>query len=344
MFKILGSSPAGARLSRIQQSPNYYNASFQNLTPTEVMLKSASMVKMMKDFINKPADNAPSSPLPSIKTNLLSLDDDKPVIVWFGHSSYFIQCRGLRILVDPVFSNNASPVSFFAKAFAGTNVYSADEFPSLDIILITHDHYDHLDYTSIKQLANKTTMFITSLGVGAHLASWGIDECKIVELDWWEQTIIKKEVELTATPARHFSGRVFKRGQTLWSSFVLQLYGHNIFIGADSGYDQHFKTIAAKFGRFDIAILETGQYGVNWPLIHTTPEEAVQVATDLQASVILPVHWGKFALALHPWSEPIERVLAAAQNTHLTITTPIIGEPVIVNHTYPSSRWWRGIK
>ena len=338
-LKTFGQKPGGKRLQKILNSPNYRDGSFQNLSVTEVMLKGASKTKMLGDFFRKPKDTTPLHELPSVKTNLHTLQHDAPVIVWFGHSSYFIKHNNFTVLVDPVFSGYASPVNFFGKAFKGTDIYTADDMPHIDMCIITHDHYDHLDYKTILQLKDKTTTFYTSLGVGSHLEYWGIDAEKIKEFDWWDTIVVTNDIKLTALPARHFSGRGFKRGETLWSSFALQLFGYNIYIGADSGYDTHFKTIGEKYGPFDIAILECGQYGANWPYIHMTPEQTVTAAIDLKAKALLPVHHSKFALAMHPWNEPLKRVVAAAEN-NITIATPIIGKPVIINKHYPSLQWW----
>jgi len=338
--KIFGKQPSGSRLERLQQSPNYVNGSFQNLSPTEVTLKSASYTKMIRDFLNKPKTTTPPGRLPSVKTDLGSIDDAQPVIVWFGHSSYLIQSRGIRILVDPVFSGNASPVSFFGKSFPGSDVYQVPDFGEIDLLLITHDHYDHLDYRTITQFIPKVKAFGTALGVGSHLEHWGVPAARITEFDWWDTRTIANDINLTAAPARHFSGRGLTRNKTLWTSFVLKIHGYTIYIGGDSGYDTHFKTIGDRYGPFDIVMLETGQYGDEWPYIHMFPEEVVEAASDLKAKVLLPVHWGKFALAYHAWNEPIQRVVKKATKEKLSVTTPRIGEPVIIGGVYPTARWW----
>ncbi|MDB5119983.1 MAG: putative Zn-dependent hydrolase of beta-lactamase fold protein [Sphingobacteriales bacterium] len=337
--KIFGKKPAGKVLYKLKRSPNYKNGAFQNLSPTEVTLKSTSILKMMKDFATKPKSAAPPVTLPSVKTDLTALKAASPTIVWFGHSSYLIKYEEQTILVDPVFSGNASPVSFFGKSFAGSDVYTPEDFPEIDIIILTHDHYDHLDYKTILKFKSKTKHFYTPLGVGEHLKHWGVAESKITELDWWQKTPIEKG-ELIATPARHFSGRGITRNNSLWSSFVLKLADYSIYIGSDSGYDSHFKEIGNLYGPFDIAILETGQYNTNWPYIHMMPEQAVQAAIDLGASVILPVHWAKFSLALHNWNEPIQRVIKTASDLNVKVTTPLIGEPIILKSSYPDKVWW----
>ena len=337
--KQFGKDPLGARLKQLQKSPNYRDGAFQNPMPTEMMLKDTSYPKLIWDSFNKPASVRPPQPLPSVKTDLKNLSQEQPVIVWFGHSSYLIKSKGFTLLIDPVLNGKASPVSFFGKPFEGSDIYSLQDFPSIDMVLLTHDHYDHLHYDSIKQLAPSVKHFCTSLGVGSHLEHWGVSPDRITEFDWWETKSIAG-LELTATPARHFSGRTFKRGTTLWSSFVLNLHGYKFFLGGDSGYGNHFKEIGLKHGPFDIAILECGQYGKSWPYIHMTPEETVLAAKDLNAKVLMPVHWAKFELAFHPWDEPVKRVVKAAGTTAQPITTPLIGEPVTLNSSYPDKTWW----
>lgn len=318
------------------KSPNFKNGTFHNLSPTEVMSKDASFLKILLRFFNKPKSVNPPRPLPSVKTDLLHLvASDNPVIVWFGHSSYLIHHKGLNILVDPVFSGHASPVPFMVKAFPGTDAFKVSDLPPIDILIITHNHYDHLDKGTLCQLKPKAVY--TALGVGKDLP---FAASLVTEMDWWDAASVLENVKLTATPARHFSGRGIKRGGSLWASFVLELPGgFKLYLGGDSGYDTHFKAIGDKFGPFDIAILETGQYNTDWPMIHMSPEEAVQAAQELKAKVLLPVHWGKFALALHPWNEPVIRTTAGALGK-VKVTTPRIGEPVILNVSYPADPWW----
>jgi L-ascorbate metabolism protein UlaG (beta-lactamase superfamily) len=340
LLSVLGKNPTGKRLERIKKSPHYSDGNFQNPEPTEVTLKGTSFFKMIKDYRNRPKTTAPPTTLPFVCTDLFALSSDKPTIVWFGHSSYLLKVKGFHILVDPVFSGNASPVSFFAKSFPGSDTYGVDDFPDIDAMIITHDHYDHLDYKTIRQFAAKTRHFFTSLGVGSHLEYWGISPDKITELDWGETAEIDREMTLTATPARHFSGRTMKRNSTLWSSFVWKTEGYSLFLGGDSGYGRHFKAIGDQYGPFDLAILECGQYGKNWPNIHMFPEETATASQDLQAKAFLPVHWGKFTLSLHEWNDPIRRVVKAAAEKGLVIATPLIGDPLTVGENYPRETWW----
>ncbi|HOZ86569.1 MAG TPA: MBL fold metallo-hydrolase [Bacteroidia bacterium] len=338
-LSIYGKLPSGERLKKIKASANYKNGSFQNLSKTNAMAEDASFFKTMREFFNKPKDVSPAASLPSVKTNLKAIAGDKPVIVWFGHSSYLIKINGQVILVDPVFSGNAAPVSFMVRAFKGADAYQVEDFPNIDILLLTHDHYDHLDYQTVKKLNGKVKKVVCSLGVGAHLEHWGYDHQIITELDWWE-TFSDKTLSLTAAPGRHFSGRGLKRGQSLWSAFILKTKDHNLFLGGDSGYDSHFKKIGETFGPFDLAILESGQYNKSWPNIHMMPEETVQASLDLRATLLLPVHWAKFGLAMHGWTEPIQRVLKEAKRLGVNVSTPMIGETLIVGEKYPEGAWW----
>jgi L-ascorbate metabolism protein UlaG (beta-lactamase superfamily) len=344
ILKTFGSNPSGKDVETIKTSPNYKDGVFQNLSHTESLVKGASILKIMWRFFNKPKNTAPPKPLPSIKTDLKSLSDDKTTIVWFGHSSYFIHINGINILVDPVLSGYASPFSFTGKSFKGSDIYTVDDMPNIDILIVTHDHYDHLDYKTVRKLASKTKNIYTSSGVGSHLRYWGIDAGIITEFDWWNSKQLSDDIEVIAAPARHFSGRSFTRNKTLWSSFILKAGDHRIYIGADSGYDSHFKTIGKKYGPFDIAILECGQYNEWWPYIHMMPEETVLASIDLRAKWLMPVHWGKFALGLHPWDEPIKRAVARAKELNVQVTTPMIGEPVILDSSYPNEQWWLTVK
>jgi L-ascorbate metabolism protein UlaG (beta-lactamase superfamily) len=278
--------------------------------------------------------------LPHVKTDLKSYYSKKPSIIWFGHSSYLVHADGINILVDPVFSGNASPSRFYVKAFKGADSYKPEAMPAIDALIITHNHYDHLDTGTVKALAPRTKKIVTPLGVGGSLKGRDPGQTEPMELDWWEETKINDHIQLVATPARHFSGRGLKRNQSLWASFVLIINGYKIFIGSDSGYDSHFREIGEKYGPFDIALLECGQYNVAWPYIHSMPEELITEGAELKAKMLMPVHWGKFALALHDWKEPIERFVTAAEAAKASYTTPMIGEPVVLYECYPKNRWW----
>ena len=337
---VTGKLPSGKHLERLKQSPNYNKAGFKNLSDTPMKPQDVSYWKMITEFMKKRKDSSPPFPIPFIKTDISKINSSSPVIVWFGHSSYFIRMEGKNFLVDPVFSGNAAPLSFMVKAFKGSNEYKAEDMPAIDYLILTHDHYDHLDYKTVRKLKNKVNHVYCSLGITSHLKHWGYNEHKITELDWWQSAILDNNLKLTAAPARHFSGRGFKRNQTLWSSFILQSSDHKLYLGGDSGYDSHFKEIGDKYGPFDIAILEAGQYNTMWPFIHMMPEETVQAAIDLRAKSLLPVHWGKFTLALHTWDDPIKRVIEKAGSLNMKVYTPKIGQPFIPGASFQSESWW----
>lgn len=341
---VFGKMPSGERLERIKKSPNYKDGQFQNLSYTPQLEEGYSMLGVMKDFLfNKPDNVSPKHALPSIKTDLKKLPLDSNLMVWFGHSTYFFILNGKTYLVDPVFSDNASPVPGSNKAFKGTDVYTAADLPAIDFLIISHDHFDHLDYPTIKQIKDKVSAVICGLGVGAHLEHWGYDATRIHELDWYEKEQLTDHVTITATPARHFSGRTFKRNYTLFCSYVLQSGDSKIFIGGDSGYDTHFKKIGDTYGPFDLAILENGQYNQAWHYIHTLPSEFPQVIADINAKNILPVHAGKFPLAMHHWKEPFEEAVKHEPAGH-RIMTPMIGEVIRLDDTTQVfSNWWEQV-
>jgi L-ascorbate metabolism protein UlaG (beta-lactamase superfamily) len=341
-----GKTPTGKRLEAIKSSPHFKNGSFQNLSYTPVMTKEANYFDIIANFIfNKHKRNKPIGKIPSVKTNLLNLDSTKDILVWFGHSSYFMQIDGKTVLVDPVFSGSAGPFSFMIKAFDGTDIYDANDIPEIDYLFITHDHWDHLDYESIIQLKQKVKKLICPLGVGEHLEYWGYDRNIIEEKDWYEEVLLDGGFLVNTLPARHFSGRGLTRNQSLWTAFVLQTPSMKVYIGGDSGYDNHFAKAGEKFGPFDLAILENGQSNPYWKYIHTSPEEVLQVAKDLRAKSVLPVHSSKFALALHDWDEPLKKITELNRNNDFRIITPMIGELVDLKDSAQSfSQWWVGIR
>ncbi len=342
---VFGKTAAGERLQLIKNSKHYKNGQFDNLSYTPQLTEGASMPKVMREFLfNKNKRNKPTDLIPSIRTNLKQLPNDKNILVWFGHSSYFIQLDGKTILVDPVFSGHASPVSFSTKSFKGSNTYSAADMPEIDYLFISHDHYDHMDYETLVQLKPKVKKVVTGLGVGAHLERWGYDANIIAERDWHEEVDLGDGFVVYTTPGRHFSGRSLKRNSTIWSSFVLASPIMKIFLGGDSGYDTHFATIGKKHGPFDLAILENGQYNQAWRYIHMLPEEVVMAAKDLGAKVLLPVHWAKFSLGLHAWDEPIKRVTKEATIKGQPIIHPMIGEVVDLNNMQQGDKWWEQVK
>ena len=341
--KQFGKLPSGKRLERIMKSANYRNGSFQNQHVTPVMTEGVNYLQVMMNFIfGKKIRVTPVGEITSVKTDLMHLDRKKDVLVWFGHSSYFIQVDGKRILVDPVLSGYASPFSFSVKAFKGTGRYTAEDIPDIDYLFISHDHWDHLDYETIMKLKPRIGNVICGLGVGEDFEYWGFDKKLIIEMDWNEQIMPDNGFIVNSIPARHFSGRGFKRNQTLWLAYVLQTPTMKIFLGGDGGYDEHFALTGNKFGPFDLAILENGQYNKNWKYIHLLPDDLLKAFNDLNAKRLLTVHSSKFALATHPWDEPLILISESAGKLKLPLFTPMIGEQVNLKDTQQTFRkWWQ---
>lgn len=343
---MFGKISTGSRLEKIKKSANYRDGSFQNQNFTSVMVQGVSYPKLMKEMMFEKTERLqPEDKIPSMKTDLLNLDAQQELLVWFGHSSYFIQTNGKTFLIDPVLSGHASPFSFAVKAFDGTDVYAPEDFPAIDYLIITHDHWDHLDYKTIIKLKPRIDKIITGLGTGAHFEHWGFDTAQIVELDWYEKTVLDSSMVLHAAPARHFSGRGFTRNQALWAAFILETPTQKIYLGGDGGYDTHFKEIGEKYGPFDLVILEQGQYNEKWRYIHLLPSEIEQAAADLGAKMLMPVHHSKFALARHPWDEPLKKITENMKYSQIKLITPMIGEPVFLNDSSQTFKhWWEGVK
>ncbi len=341
-----GSISKGKRLERVHQSSDYREGKFQNISNTPQMTGDSGFFTAMLDFLFKKVDRLkPKNGIPVIKTDLHNLDRNEDVLIWFGHSSCFIQIDKKRILIDPVFSKAASPVSFINKAFKGTEVYTSEDIPDIDYLIISHDHFDHLDYPTIKALKSRTGKVICSLGVGAHFERWGFDKNNIIEMDWNEDTVLSPGFEVFCLPARHFSGRSLSPNQSLWASFLLKMPSFTIYIGGDGGYDTHFASIGERFPTIDLAILENGQYNENWKYIHMLPDQTLKAGKDLQAKRVLPVHNSKFALGQHAWDEPLRKVTALHNEDDFTLITPMIGQIVYLkDSTQTFNHWWIGVE
>lgn len=341
-----GRLPKGERKERISNSPNFRDGKFQNLSETPQLTEDKGYAAMMYDFLfGDYKRTTPTDIIPSVKTDLLNIDRSKDILVWFGHSSYFIQIDGKRILVDPVLDGVASPVSFINKPFKGSDAYKTKDIPDIDYLFISHDHWDHLDYESVMAMKNRIGKVICTLGVGEHFEKWGFDKNKIIELDWNENASLDQDFTTYCLPSRHFSGRGLSPNQSLWGSFLLQTPTMKIYIGGDSGYDTHFSQIGKQFGEIDLAILENGQYGSGWKYIHMMPDQVIQAAKDLNAKALLPVHSSKFKLANHPWDEPLIQASLIAEKENQRTLTPMIGEIVhLKDSTQMFSKWWETVE
>lgn len=326
-----GRLPRGERLERIKQSPNYREGQFHNQHPTPQMTSEGGRARAMWDFIfEKRERNRPEEPIKAIKSDLKNLPVSEDLLVWFGHSSYLLQLNGSTFLIDPVFED-ASPFSFINKPFKGTQIYAADDMPNVDYLIITHDHWDHLDYKTIIKLKPRIGKVIVPLGVGEHFEYWGFPVEDLIEMDWQESAILPSGDTITALPTRHFSGRDFRSNRTLWASYMLQSREKNIYIGGDGGYDSHYLDIASQFPDIDIALMENGQYNKDWRYIHLMPSDLLQAIKDLNPKFTLPGHNSKYALAKHPWDEPINNMREAAPVLPSTILLPTIGEIITIN-------------
>jgi len=338
--KSLGKNPEGEELAKLEALPNYKNGAFQNLTkrPDSTVKHRNRLLFMLR---HRPETIKPSRALPWVKTDLKTLAASAPTIVWFGHSSLLIKTGQGNILIDPIFSNHAGPVPGLVKAFKGTKHYHARDMPPIDVLIISHDHYDHLDYRTLKKLKDHIKMAVVPMGVGSHLIYWGFDPKKITELNWNQSTTLLGGLRVIATPAQHRSGRTYSKvNKTLWASYVIQAGQYRLFYSGDGGYGPHFKQIGQQYGPFDLALLECGQYSPNWPWTHLLFGQTAQAAVDLHARLLQPIHWGKFAEADHPWNEPIEKLLPAAEKLGIQVNAPCIGEPYTLGDLPKKTVWW----
>lgn len=343
---LFGRLPEGGRLALIERSPHYANGAFRNEIATPLHTAGSTELSIWMDsFFGETGKPRPSSVLPSVKTDLKALDITQDLVVWLGHSSYFVQLAGKRILIDPVFSTNAAPIPLVNEAFAGTSLYSADDVPQIHLLLITHDHYDHLDYPTITALRSKVNRVVTGLGVGAHFEAWGYAKAQLTEGDWFESISIDRDLTVYVTPARHFSGRTFTRDKSLWVGYALVSAQRRIFFSGDSGYDSHFAEVGRRYGPFDWVALDTGQYDPRWANVHMNPEQAAQAAEDLRARAFTPGHVGKFSIAPHDWDDPFKRVTAASEGRDYALLTPVIGRAVFLDgRPQTFQHWWHSLK
>lgn len=325
-IKPFGQVPTGERLKRMQESPHFRKGKFWNIEATPLMINDELTKSSKNNIINR----RPMSPIQVQKTNLKHLDTDNNLFVWFGHSSYLMQLDGKRFLVDPVFIQS-SPVPFVNRPFPGTDVFKPDDMPDIDYLIITHDHWDHLDYKTVSALKDRVGKVVCGLGVGAHLERWGYAKEAIIELDWNEDYNLEEGFDIHCLTSRHFSVRGIDRNITLWISALLQTPSMNVYIGGDGGYGSHFAEIGQRFPNIDLAVLENGQYNMRWRYIHTMPDKLPQVAKDLNAKTIVTVHHSKFALSVHPWTEPIENAKRLRDEYSMNVLIPSIGEVVVLN-------------
>ncbi|MGH3433398.1 MAG: MBL fold metallo-hydrolase, partial [Thermocrispum sp.] len=333
----LGGTPDPAEMARRARTSIYRDGAFQNLPQPHVDAPSVDLRSTVGEYLAGRGTRRPPAAVPLAPA--LAPVADGLHITWYGHASSLVELDGVRLLLDPVWGPRVSPVPIGPRRLHPVP-HRLDKLGRLDAVVVSHDHYDHLDMPTIEWLRERTDVpFVVPLGVGAHLRRWRVPAERIFELDWSESTEVAG-VRLTATPARHFSGRAFRRNATLWASWVIAGPRHKVFYSGDSGYFDGYSAIGAEHGPFDASLIQVGAYNVSWPDIHMTPEEGVRTHQDLRGGLLVPVHWGTFTLAPHPWSEPAERVVAAAREAGVGVAVPAPGQRIDVAEPPAVEQWW----
>jgi L-ascorbate metabolism protein UlaG (beta-lactamase superfamily) len=342
----IGGTPSGERLAKMESASNFKNGKFENQVLTEMKMHFGTIMNVMKHYLFDSKKG--KEPEGEIKTQPFQADAfarvgaDTVAFTWFGHSSLLVRINGKTILIDPVLEGKrASMFSFMGpERFDYDTHVGVVDLPHIDLVLISHDHYDHLDYPTIVALKEKVEAFYMPLGVGAHFESWGVPADKITELNWWDEVKVG-ELKLALTPTRHFSGRALRdRFNTLWGSWVIQGTKRKLYFSGDSGYFQGFKEIGEKFGPFDLTFMECGAYNKAWSEIHMFPEESAQAHLDVKGALMMPIHWGKFDLSLHPWKESVRRLKKKAEEENIQLVTPEVGQLVLIPDEMDFSDWW----
>lgn len=349
VLPALGARARGDRLERMRRSPQWRDGHFDDVIPRSganvyaYLRRQIGWAAMTDWLFGGSKHRVPKAPLPIEQRCKSDFDAAPPSglrITWLGHSTSIVEIDGARVLIDPVWSAYAGPTRLAGQRRFFPPPLALSELPEIDVVVISHDHYDHLDYPTIRQLAPSRAIFVTPLGVGAHLEAWGIAPDRIVELDWWEERRLH-DLTFVATPARHFSGRgVLDLEHTLWAGFAILGPQHRVFYSGDTAMFPGLLEIGARLGPFDATMIESGGYSRHWADVHLGPEQAVQAHRMLQGKVMVPVHWSLFDLAMHGWTEPIERVLAAARTLDIRVATPRLGESFEPTGRLPSERWW----
>lgn len=328
------------------KSKHYKNGKFLNNGGVKMEMSFKDSFKAMWILFKSNSNAEPNKNIAVQKIDSITIANynSKTRFIWFGHSTFLLQIKGKNLLIDPMFGNVPAPNPLLGnKRFSNKLPIEIEKLPSIDAVLITHDHYDHLDYESIQKLKDKVNIFYTPLGIGIHLLKWGVEKERIIELDWWQE-IKFDELTIRCTPAQHFSGRgISDREKTLWCSWIIQSDDENLFFSGDSGYASHFKEIGDQYGPFDFAFMECGQYNNLWPLVHMLPEETAQAGLDIKAKRIMPIHWGAFKLASHSWTDPVERISKKAKELNVDLVIPKIGEIIEIglNDSEEIYPWWR---
>jgi L-ascorbate metabolism protein UlaG (beta-lactamase superfamily) len=347
-MKALGKKPQGERLARLRASPRWSGERFLNLHPTLPGLRDpAARMPTIGEFLRGGERRVPRGALPTLDPRSTWAKPPASGLraTWLGHSTVLLEIDGLRVLTDPVWGPRASPSRFAGpKRFQPVPV-QLRSLPPLDLVIVSHDHYDHLDYPTIRELARHDVPFVTSLGVGAHLEAWGVRSERIAELDWWESHALPNHgLTITAAPSQHFSGRALHDANaTLWSSLVLRTDRHAVFFSGDTGLTTEYETIRERLGPFDLVMLEVGAFHPAWGDLHLGPRNALKALAMLGGGPLLPVHWATFCLAMHAWDQPAEELVEGAPKANAQLLMPRLGEPVEPVHARRIDPWWRAV-
>ena len=339
---VFGGRPTKEQQEAYEQLDNYVDGEFVNETELESGMDLTSLGTLVRDWINQDEDRLPSVEVAVAPLDWERINSEEDSLTWFGHSNFLLSIDSKKILIDPVFDDMASPVSFMgSKRFTEDISHVIDDLPMIDAVFITHDHYDHLDYPSILALKEKTEHFFVPLGVDAHLIEWGVVREDITPMNWWDE-VEWEGVDIAAVPARHYSNRqLFDRNQTLWAGFVISGENTDIYVSGDTSYGDHFQEIGETYGPFDLTLMEGGQYDHRWSDSHMFPEEAVQAHIVARGDVMMLMHWGAFSLAFHGWAEPVERALVEAEERGVSMIAPQIGETVdLQDLDLTIAPWW----
>lgn len=347
-FQQFGAKLTDDDRNRFSQSPQWNGKIFENSSPTSINISLKDLPSLLRKQFFEKAGRQPRNPIPIQKfdKDAFLTDSDSCSAVWFGHSVILIRIQGKTILCDPMFGPDTAPIAPFpSKRYSEDTLAIIDQLPPIDLVLLTHDHYDHLDLASIKKIHPKVRQFYVALGTARHLKKWGVDASIIKEFDWWQEAEFEG-IEITFTPTRHFSGRgLFDRASSLWGGWAIKSQTEAIYISGDSGYNSHFKEVGERLGPFDFGFMECGQYNELWHAIHMFPEESIKAALDAKVKKVMPIHWAGFTLSIHTWTDPVERFTAEATKLKMPYSTPKIGElfqPSSINKHV--ERWWENPK